>query len=68
LPLEFRLDDSMAMSPSSRLSLHPKVVVGARISKSGRATPSAGDLTGQSAVVAHDAQDVVIEIKEASRQ
>ncbi len=67
LPLDFRLDDSTAMSPATRLSLHPKVVIGARISKTGQAMPSAGDLTGQSAAVANDTSDLVIEIDQVVR-
>lgn len=47
LPMSFTLDDSMAMSPAMKLSNFPHVVVGARISKSGNAMPSPGDLTGQ---------------------
>ena len=49
LPFNFKLDDSTAMSPQMKLSNFADVVVGARISKSGQATPTAGDLTGQSA-------------------
>jgi len=48
LPISFKLDDSQAMSPEMKLSKFASVVVGARISKSGQATPTAGDLTGQS--------------------
>lgn len=44
LPIEFTLDDSDAMSPEMRLSAFDRVVVGARISKSGDATPRSGDL------------------------
>ena len=51
LPVSFTLDDSMAMAPEMKLSKFAAVVVGARISKSGQATPMAGDLTGQSAPV-----------------
>lgn len=47
LPIDFTLDDSMAMSPAMKLSNFPRVVVGARISKSGNALPSTGDLSGQ---------------------
>ena len=49
LPFNFKLDDSTAMSPQMKLSNFADVVVGARISKSGQATPTSGDLTGQSA-------------------
>ncbi len=52
LPLDFVLDESMAMSPQMTLARFPQVVVGARISRSGNAMPSSGDLQGISAVVA----------------
>lgn len=51
LPVNFSLDDSMAMSPQMKLSNFPEVVVGARISKSGNAMPQPGDLEGTSAPV-----------------
>ena len=51
LPVEFALDDSMAMTPATKLSDHPRVVVGARISKSANANPQPGDLQGLSAPV-----------------
>jgi cytochrome c-type biogenesis protein CcmH len=44
LPIRFTLDDSQAMSPEMKLSKFPRVVVGARISKSGNAMPQPGDL------------------------
>lgn len=64
LPLEFTLDDSLAMSPAARLSSAGQVVVGARISKSGNATPQPGDLQALSAPVAVGASGLAIEIAE----
>lgn len=64
LPLNFTLDDSLAMNPALRLSSVPQVVVGARISKSGNAMPQTGDLQGLSQPVAVGAKDVAIEIAE----
>ena len=43
LPLDFVLDDSMAMSPSAKLTGMDEVTVRVRISKSGQATAQAGD-------------------------
>jgi cytochrome c-type biogenesis protein CcmH len=43
LPFDFTLDDSSAMTPQARLSQATTVVVGARISKTGQATPQPGD-------------------------
>ncbi|HJV68101.1 c-type cytochrome biogenesis protein CcmI/CycH [Ideonella sp.] len=51
LPLEFTLDDSLAMSSQARLSQASQVVVGARVSKSGQAMPQPGDLEGLSTPV-----------------
>lgn len=48
LPLRFTLDDRSAMTESMKLSAQERVVVGARISKSGSATPRPGDLEGLS--------------------
>jgi cytochrome c-type biogenesis protein CcmH len=62
LPASFSLDDSMAMAPGMKLSAFPRVVVGARVSKAGSATPQAGDLQGASAVVANDATGVKLVI------
>jgi cytochrome c-type biogenesis protein CcmH len=49
LPKDFSLDDSMGMAPGVKLSTAPSVIVEARISKSGNASPQAGDLFGRSA-------------------
>ncbi|HZQ72742.1 MAG TPA: c-type cytochrome biogenesis protein CcmI [Burkholderiales bacterium] len=62
LPASFALDDSMAMAPQLRLSSQPRVIVGARISKSGSATPQPGDLEGLSKPVANDAAGVAVTI------
>ncbi len=61
-PLRFKLDDSMAMAPQFKLSGTPRVVVGARVSKSGDATPHSGDLIGQTELVANNAQGLTIVI------
>jgi cytochrome c-type biogenesis protein CcmH len=68
LPATFSLDDSMAMSPGTKLSLFPKVVIAARISKSGQAIPVDGDLLGQSAPVAPGATGLLIEINEVVKK
>ena len=44
LPVSVTLDDSMGMLPSMKLSMFPKVVLGARISSSGNAQAQSGDL------------------------
>jgi cytochrome c-type biogenesis protein CcmH len=62
LPLAFKLDDSMAMTPTATLSSARQVIVGARISKSGNAIPQAGDLSGEAAPVAPGASGIAIRI------
>lgn len=64
LPISFNLNDSMAMSPASALSTVSKVIVGARVSKSGNAMPQPGDLSGQTAPVNVGASGLQIEIKD----
>ena len=51
LPAAFTLDDTMAMAPGMKLSDHARVIVGARISRSGQPTPQPGDYEGLSAPV-----------------
>jgi cytochrome c-type biogenesis protein CcmH len=51
LPYRFAFDDTSAMMPDMKLSAFPEIIVGARVSKSGSATPSPGDLEGASAPV-----------------
>ena len=48
LPYKFTLDDSMAMSPEMKMSNFADLVVVARVSKSGNATPQSGDFEGSS--------------------
>ncbi|HQR55960.1 MAG TPA: c-type cytochrome biogenesis protein CcmI [Burkholderiaceae bacterium] len=62
LPAKFTLDDTMAMSKDMKLSSVPMIVVGARVSKSGRPMPSTGDLEGLSKPVAVGAKDVSVTI------
>ena len=46
LPLSVTLDDSLAMRPGLEISKFSKLILGARISKSGQATPQSGDIEG----------------------
>ena len=64
LPLTFTLDDSMAMTPAARLSSATRVVIGARISARGDATPQPGDLQGFTAPVAPGASGLKVQITE----
>ncbi|HEX6530770.1 MAG TPA: c-type cytochrome biogenesis protein CcmI [Burkholderiales bacterium] len=67
LPVAFALDDSMAMAPGLTISAHPRVVVVARISRSGGPTAQPGDLQGASGPVANDAQGVSVTIDSVVR-
>jgi cytochrome c-type biogenesis protein CcmH len=60
LPFRFTLDDSSAMAAGMNLSSQKQVIVGARISKSGSATPQSGDLEGLSQPVAVGATGVTV--------
>ena len=51
LPIEVTLDDSMSMMPGMTLSSFERLVIGARVSKSGRPVPAPGDLEGLTAPV-----------------
>jgi len=62
LPLSFALDDSMAMAQGLRVSAFARVVVTARVAKSGGAKPAPGDLEGASKPVANDAAGVTVVI------
>lgn len=65
LPVEFALDDSMAMAPNLKISGFPEVIVGARVSRSGNAMPQRGDLQGHSKPVRVGATDVAVVIDTA---
>jgi cytochrome c-type biogenesis protein CcmH len=62
LPLQFTLDDSLAMSPDAKLSSASRVIVGARISKSGNAMAQSGDLQGFAGEVEVGAANVEVMI------
>ena len=62
LPVSFTLDDSSAMTPNLRLSNFPKVMVMARVSKSGNAMPQSGDLEGSIGPVATGSSKLSINI------
>lgn len=62
LPFAFTLDDSSAMAPQFRLSGFEQVLVGARISSSGEATPRSGDLMGEISPVATGSSKLVLVI------
>ncbi len=59
LPVQVRLDDSMAMMPAMRLSGFPQVIVGARVSPSAQAMPRPGDLEGATGPIASGSQDPI---------
>lgn len=65
LPLEFELNDSMAMNPGNVLSRHPQVNLVARVSKSGNPMAQPGDLEGTVANVKVGATGVKIVIDQA---
>jgi cytochrome c-type biogenesis protein CcmH len=62
LPVTITLDDSMAMMPSMKLSGFSEVVVGARVSKTGRPIPQNGDLfTEKKPIKAGDSVELIID-------
>jgi cytochrome c-type biogenesis protein CcmH len=65
LPMSFALDDSMAMTPATKISGATAVRIEARISRSGNATPQPGDLVGTSGIVKPGARDVKIVVDRA---
>lgn len=67
LPATFKLDDSQAMTPDSRLSQHAEVIVGARVAKHGTPMAQAGDLQGFSAAIKPGTRGLNIVISEEVR-
>jgi cytochrome c-type biogenesis protein CcmH len=68
LPATVTLTDAMAMTPQLKLSSVPKVLISARISKSGQAIAQPGDLEGDAGVVAVDRRSPIsIVIDQAHR-
>lgn len=67
LPLTFALNDSMAMAQGLSVSSFPRIVVTARVAKSGNAQPSPGDLQGASTPVKNDASGVTVVIDQVVR-
>ncbi len=61
-PIEFELDDSMAMSPDMRLSNAERVTLIARVSRRGDVKPQSGDLEGMLDNVKVGSEGVVIRI------
>ena len=57
-PLEFELNDSLAMNPESRLSKFKEVTLIARVAKSGDVKGAPGDLEGSIKMVKVGAKDV----------
>jgi cytochrome c-type biogenesis protein CcmH len=68
LPVQFTLDDGMSMSSAGNLTNAGRVIVAARVSKSGQAIPGKGDLFGQSEPVTVGAKDLKIEIRDVVKQ
>ncbi|MBI3479249.1 MAG: tetratricopeptide repeat protein [Nitrosomonadales bacterium] len=62
LPQRFVLNDAMAMMPNAKISNFKEVVVSAKVSKSGNATPQSGDLRGEVASVKVGADNVQLVI------
>lgn len=62
LPAEFRLDDAASMTADRRISRFENVLVGARVSRSGSATPAPGDWESEMVPAALGANGVSIVI------
>lgn len=68
LPLEVTLDDSMAMTPQSKLSSAEQVGISAKISVSGNATPQGSDFVSATVTVSSDSKEEVTLVISQGRQ
>ncbi|MBI1284924.1 MAG: c-type cytochrome biogenesis protein CcmI [Thiobacillus sp.] len=66
-PLEFELNDSMAMNPANTLSQQKQVMLVARVSKSGNPMGQAGDLEGTVTAVKVGASGVKVVIDQVKQ-
>ncbi|MBC7617865.1 MAG: hypothetical protein H7293_02535 [Candidatus Saccharibacteria bacterium] len=57
--------ENRSIAPSTATG---KIVMGARVSQSGNATPQSGDLTGQSAPVGVGVKDLCIDIRDVVKR
>lgn len=62
LPATFELTDAMAMMPAMKISSFPEVIVEARITKTGQAFTTSGDLQGFSQPVKLGDSNIAVEI------
>jgi cytochrome c-type biogenesis protein CcmH len=62
LPLDFALDDTLAMVPQALLSQQTQVMLGVHVSHRGDAIPTAGDLEGELGPVRVGAKGLVLRI------
>jgi cytochrome c-type biogenesis protein CcmH len=62
LPLQFKLDDTLAISPKAKLSDAAQVRIEVRVSRNGNAAPASGDLYGVSEMIKTGTQHVALKI------
>lgn len=67
LPFDFELTEAMAMAPGMSIGKFPELVIGARVSKSGNATPQAGDFESETIPVKVGAKGVRLLISRVVR-